>query len=326
VAKSSDTRTGDLSSGSHAMNSLTNFTVWGKSWFADGWCGLYRFCAEHGLAGIELLASGATLETAPPSELIGGVHLRSLGSWLPLAGVAVTNFGEGSQRYARAESYVELVKLRAQELREVAVFEPQYAVWHACYTPIPQVFGGPVALTSEQFLPYLAQLVRDVLEEYRPSFTVCFENAWGVGLDYDDLGTLQGFAGALADLPVGFVLDLGHHLNVRRHLSTPAAACEELESIAEGMARTGLPVEVLHLHWTPPELPKSSEDGSPPADPTDFFADQDQHRPLVHTKLPQAVRRLHPQWVVHELGAMSLADHDEWLRLQAGALRGEETR
>ncbi|MCE5219039.1 hypothetical protein LLH03_18645 [bacterium] len=308
------------------MDSLTNFTVWGKSWFADGWCGLDRFCREHGLAGIELLASGATPEAAPPSELIGGVHLRSLGSWLPLAGVAATNFGEGSQRYARAESYGELVRLRAQELREAAVFEPQYAVWHACYTPVPQVFGGPVTLTSEQFLPLLARLVRDVLEEYRPSFPVCFENAWGVGLDYSDLDTLQAFAAALSDLPVGLVLDLGHHLNVRRHISTPAAACEELGRIAEGAERKGLSVEVLHLHWTPPEAPKSSEDGPPPDDPTAFFADQDQHRPLVDAKLPQAVQRLHPQWVVHELGAMSLEDHDAGLRLQAGALRGEETR
>ncbi len=46
------------------MIELTNFTVWGRQWFPDGWDGLRRFCAENGLSGIELLASGATILAA----------------------------------------------------------------------------------------------------------------------------------------------------------------------------------------------------------------------------------------------------------------------
>lgn len=303
---------------------LTNFTVWGRDWFADGWEGLRSFCAEHGLAGVELLCSGADADSAPPSELIRGVHLRSLGSWLPLTGLAVPNYGTGGSRYARATSYAELVAARAAELQEAAAFAPDYVIWHASYTPMPQMFGGPVQLDSETFLARLARLVADVCEAWNPPFRICFENAWGVGLNFDAPEAAAAFLEDMRGLPVGLTLDLGHHVSVRPHLTTAEEACAELPRIAAGLASAGASVEVLHLHWTPPALkPEGLPDpDAAPADAADFFAQQDQHRPLECPDLQQAVRVLAPKVVVHEMGAMSLAQHDDWLRRQRAAMHG----
>jgi sugar phosphate isomerase/epimerase len=303
---------------------LTNFTVWGRDWFADGWEGLRRFCAAHGLSGVELLASGATVETAPPPELIGGVHLRSLGTWLPLVGVDVPNYGAGSSRYARAKTYAELVAARVTELQEAAVFAPEYVIWHACYTPIPQMFGGPQQLDGESFLMHLARLVADVCDAWNPPFRICFENAWGVGLDFGAPEAAARFAESMRGLPVGLTLDLGHHLNVRPQFSTAQEASGELARIAAALAAAGAAVEVLHLHWTPPALKPAGlpDPHGAPADAVEFYALQDQHRPLESPDLQQAVGALAPKVVVHEMGAMSLAQHDDWLRRQRAALHG----
>jgi sugar phosphate isomerase/epimerase len=301
---------------------LTNFTVWGREWFTDGWEGLRRFCAAHGLAGVELLANGAAEDCAPPRELIQGVHLRSLGSWLPLVGTHVPNYGHGGERYAQVRSYRELVAARLAELQEVAVFGPEYVIWHATYTPVPQVFGGPVQLDNATFLAHLAELVADVCERWKPPFRICFENAWGVGLEFDPAEVAAGFLQSLDGLPVGLALDIGHHLHTRPHLSTPEQACEELRRLAAGLQSAGIAVEVLHLHWTPPALkPAMLPDAeAAPADADVFFPQQDQHRPLESPALEGAVAALAPRIVVHEMGAMSLAEHDEWLRRQRKAL------
>lgn len=301
---------------------LTNFTVWGREWFADGWEGLRRFCADHCLAGVELLASGASVGNAPPPELIRGIHLRSLGSWLPLVGLDVPNYGAGGRRYAQAASYAQLVAERVAELREAATFLPQYVVWHACYTPMPQVFGGPRQLESESFLRHLARLVTDVCDAWNPPFRICLENAWGVGLDFGNPEAAAEFLQSMQGLPVGLTLDIGHHLNARPHLATAEDACAELTRVAAGLWRVGAGVEVLHLHWTPPQLrpPGLPAPDEAPADADLFFPLQDQHRPLECPDLRQAVAAVAPKVVVHEMGAMSLAQHDEWLRRQRAAM------
>lgn len=296
---------------------LTNFTVWGKQWFADGWQGLQRFCRRHALAGVELLASGADSESAPPADLIVGVHLASLGDWLSLprgGGAAGTAPGTPP---AEACCYEELVHLRAAELRAVAGFSPRYAVWHAAYTPRV----GHAPLPDAEFLLRLARLVRDVTDEFTPPFRLCFENAYGPSLHPEDPSGVAAFLGSLQDLPVGLCLDLGHHLNRHRELATPEAATAELGRLAQGLGQAGLATTVLHLHWTPPALVP----GDLPAaeqDPGDYFARSDQHHPLCSAALAAAVAQLAPEVVVHEMGAMSLAEHDDWLARQTASLRG----
>lgn len=302
------------------VRELTNFTIWGKGWFEDGWAGLGRFCARHGLAGVELLASGAEPDTAPPSELIEGVHLSSLGSWLPLVGVPVADYTTGTDRHAEVGSYRELVRRRAEELRAMSRFGPRYAVWHAAYG----VRGGAAqtpALTAEEFLPRLATLVRDVAEEYTPPFALCFENAHGIGLDPEKGPEVGAFLDLLGSLEVGLALDIGHHLNRHRELDTAEAATGELHRVARGLRAAGVRTTVLHLHWTPPEL-VGADGPAVDEEPGDFFARSDQHNPLCHPALPEAVAPLSVQYVVHEMGAMTLEQHNAWLAAQTSALRG----
>jgi hypothetical protein len=57
-------------------------------------------------------------------------------------------------------------------------------------------------------------------------------------------------------------------------------------------------------------------------DPGDFFAAGDQHRPLTDPHVAQVISALAPKYLVHEMGAMSLAEHAAWLRAQSAAARG----
>ena len=299
---------------------LTNFTVWGRDWFADGWEGLRAFCGAQGIAGVELLGAGITSEVPPPADLVHGVHLHSLGSWLPLAGVPVRHFGDASGRYQGVATYRDLVQARVQELREVAKLEPQYVVWHGSYAPQGYASADGETLTAEQVLSPLASLVRDVLHEFAPPYDICFENAYGVGVGPDALGATAGFLAGLAGLPVGIVLDIGHYLNCYRDLATPEAACRELLRVGGKFRAAGIPTDVLHLHWTPPELvPRET---AAPAEAGCYFQQCDQHHPLAHPMLAEAVEAVAPKYVVHEMGAMSLVDHATWLTAQATAMRG----
>lgn len=313
---------------------LTNFTVWGRGWFEDGWEGLRGFCVRHEIRGIELLAAGANVDTAPPSDLIFGVHLRSMGSWLPLAGVDVEGFGVGAARYAAAETYGELVRTRAAELAQVAELGPEYAVWHGSYAPFPQVLDGSAQLTHMEHLEVLARLTHDVLAEYEPPFRVCFENSFGVGLSLDEPDMVRWFVERLAGLPVGIAADIGHHLNTRRDIASPDEACRELSRVAGNLRERGVRLDVLHLHWTPPSLvPPDIEDETRrrclsleraderAAAASALYEQADQHRPLASDLLAEAVADAAPEWVVHELGAMTLEDHAAWLSLQAASMR-----
>ena len=311
---------------------LTNFTVWGRAWFPDGWRGLRRFCADCGLAGVELLAEGATPASAPPRELVRGVHLGALGSWLRLAGLDVAHFGSPAARFAGCGSYAALVRACAQELRGAAAFKPAYVVWHAFYTPFPQAFGGPRVLASAPFLERLADLVLETCTEVTPSFRLCFENGFGVGVGPHALDATAAFFERLRGLPVGLAFDLGHHLNICGRINSPAAACRELERVGHELAARGLPVHVLHLHWTParlagPPVWERARAGAADLEPriaqsaSAFYEQTDRHLPLAHALLPQAVAALAPRYVVHELGAGSLPQHRAWLMRQARALR-----
>ncbi len=298
---------------------LTNFTVWGRQWFADGWEGLRRFCSEQEIHGIELLATGATAETAPPADLIAGVHLRSLGSWLPLVGLQVPCYGEAGRRYQAVADYSELVRLRADELRRAAFCEPAYAVWHANYALAPDTPRPAQTPGNEGFLELLSRLVRDVLGEYEPPFALVFENAYGIGLDPEESGTAAGFVRSLGKADAGLCLDTGHHLNRLRQIGREDAACRELLRIAAGLERNGAQARVVHLHWTPPQMVPPQDGGT---EPGDFFAAGDQHRPLTDPHVAQVISALAPKYLVHEMGAMSLAEHAAWLRAQSAAARG----
>ena len=318
---------------------LTNFTVWGRAWFPDGWRGLRRLCTECGLAGIELLGEGATPESAPPRELVRGVHLGALGSWLELAGLDVPHFGGPGPRFAGCRSYGALVRACAQELRQAAELNPAYVVWHGYYTPYPQAFGGPRQLTSAPFLDRLADLVLETCTEYSPPFKLCFENGFGVGVGPHALDSTVAFLDRLRGLPVGLVFDLGHHLNVCGRGNSPGAACRELARVAQEYQARGLQTTVLHLHWTPPKLvgPQiwermEAQARRAPASAgelatlinrsaAEFYERTDRHQPLAHPLLPQAVAALAPRYVVHELGAGSLPQHRAWLLRQARAMR-----
>lgn len=295
---------------------LTNFTVWGKQWFEDDWAGLRRFCIATGMDGIELLSAGATPETAPPDDLIGSVHLGSLGNWLLLTGLTSQSLEPGMGKYDQMQSYDEMVALRAAELKQAAMFKPDYVIWHGSYVT-EDMESQP---DLHEFLKRLAQLVSDTVEQSETNFLICFENAWGEGLSPDMLDTYPEFMEYCNGLPVGFCLDIGHHLNRHRDINTPEAACEELGTVAGKFASVDVKIDVLHLHWTPPELVPSEIPENIGKDC--FFALQDQHKPLVVPELHAAVAALAPRWVVHEMGAMTLEDHISWLTAQGNAMRG----
>jgi hypothetical protein len=316
---------------------LTNFTVWGREWFDDGWHGLRGFCAETGLAGIELLASGATPETAPPADLIRGVHLRSLGSWLPLVGVDLLDFGAGSNRYAACKTYAELVDMRAEELRQLAILSPDYVVWHGVYAPFPFMIGGRPRISAGTFLEHLARLVQDVCSQYRPPCRVLFENAFGVGVGPASVEATAAFLDQLSELPVGLVLDIGHHLNTRRDIASAEGACRELDRVTGVWREHGLVCEVLHLHWTPPQgvapqladeamrdFADRAEASERAAVASGYFERSDRHLPLDDPRLAAAVAALAPTYVVHEMGALSLDEHRTWLVRQTAVMRGSE--
>lgn len=314
---------------------LTNFTVWGKAWFRDEWEGLRELCEQHGLAGVELLSSGVTEATAPPSDLIGGVHLQSLGAWLKLAGLDVPEFGAGAPQYAEADSYAELVALRADEIRRMAQMQPSYAIWHASYAAYPQIFGGETILEDEAFLTVLARFFQDVVDSYLPPFPICFENCFGAGLQFDAPGLVSGFMDSLAGTPAALAFDTGHYLNLHREHRSETEACRALMRVADSLGAEGLRTEVIHLHWTPPELV--------PDGPSEYaysmeevvlagegFAEQvalafarcDQHKPFTSPQIAAVIDALAPTHVVHEMGAMTLEDHTSWLASQTAAIRG----
>ncbi len=308
---------------------LTNFTVWGREWFPDGWDGLARLCRTHHLAGIELLGSGATPHTAPPPALVRGVHLSSMGSWLRHVGLDVADFGAGASRYAAAASYSELVRLRADELGRSAWLRPDYVVWHGSYAPFPQVFGGPHQLDAEQFITHLAALIRAVLDEAAPAFSVYLENAFGLGVDYEHPDHVAALMDALRGYPVGLVLDTGHYLNRHRELTDEPAACAALARLAGDLHHRGIVIDAVHLHWTPPALvPGDALAHVQALAHSEFTADErsqaasalfeqcDQHRPFRSAAVRQAIDALAPKVIVHELGAMSLSEHEAWLAHQ----------
>ncbi len=204
---------------------LTNIAVRSRTWFPDGWRGLRRLCTDCGLAGVELQVEGATPEASPPRELVRGVHLSALGSWLTLIGLDVPHFGAPAPRYAGCRCYRALVRACAQELQQAAALRPAYAVWHAYYTPYPQAFGGPRQLTSAPFLERLSELVLETVTEFAPPFKLCFENGYGVGVGPHALDSTAAFLDRLRGVPVGLVFDLGHHLTISGRGTSPGAAC-----------------------------------------------------------------------------------------------------
>jgi hypothetical protein len=299
---------------------LVSYTVWGRDWFPPGWEGLRDFLCGCGLSGLELLGAGTGDRAArPPNDLVTGLHLKT-----------------PSEPTVR-----EAAEALSRQFRVACDLEADYAVVHLNSLPVG------AALPASRWPEDRAareRLHATVAWSWSGGPFLALENSFGPGARLADLDALRGFFDGLEreGIDARLVLDFGHHLLALALAGQweGAVPCEEaaLEAgiaLAHTLRQAGIDVSVLHLHWPgaiPPPLglveqasaaygaAATEEERSGVVDR--LFESVDRHQPLSLPAVASLVAELAPEYVVHEVAAMSPAELASMLDTQRGAMRG----
>lgn len=301
---------------------LVSYTVWGREWFPPGWEGLRAFLRERGLCGLELLGAGTDDPAArPPAGLVTGLHLKTPSE--PLVDEA-----------ARALS---------SQLAVARALEADYAIVHLNGLPA----GAALPPSRWPDDRSARERLRDILaRSWRGSAApfLGLENSFGPGARLADPEELRRFLDELAreGIDARLAVDFGHYLLTESLAGGwDGAMPEEDEALEAGCAlaralgEAGVAVAVLHLHWPgliPPPAWLVEEAGVEyaAADTAEersavvgrLFESVDRHQPLSLPATATLVAELAPQYVVHEVAAMSPVELASMLETQQGAMAG----
>lgn len=297
------------------------------------------FCAAYELDGFELLPWAGEQLFVVPAGIVRGVHLLYypcfVDYWNGNEEGVLAEFGslDAAEAYYGGKRRM-IDRLRAQ-LRFAEESGAEYVVFHVSDVSMAETVTAKRFHTDEVVLRAALDWIGAAVEKCDYPFDFLVENLWWPGFDF----LRPEMTNMLLDgLPVrrkGVMLDVGHLMHADWDIETEAQGADFVLQQVEKHGALAAQIRGIHLHQCMSGAYARSLAENPPVLCSDYAARlgqvyehvlrMDGHRPFETDAAARIVRRIAPEYLVHEFITESRAQLETYLRCQQNALRLDKT-
>ncbi|HOJ95625.1 MAG TPA: hypothetical protein PK024_02125 [Methanospirillum sp.] len=291
-------------------------------------------------SGVELLIGGE-YDTSIPRDLISSVHLPGWLGWIRLwrepesVPAACDPFKQAY--YYGAATPEALIRTFCENLEKAANLGAAYAVFHITHIELEDFFTRKHRYSYKEVLSSAASFLNTICMNYsdgEPPVTIGFENLWWPGLTFLSQSEVDFFTGQLEFNNWIFVLDTGHMMNagdIRTEKDGIVYVMSALERLSE---KTIQRIRSIHFQCStsgtyqkefffrePPSGFSSLSYGDQMSLLMPMIANLDQHQPFTIPDCCQIIRKIKPDFLVHEFTSRSKEEFGVKIRTQKNTLK-----
>lgn len=326
------------------MKELMNFSLFDDDMkmFDYNWDMIRNFLVSHDLDGLELFVDSSALPDLP-EDLIVGVHLPY---WMGRHR-AWTDPSAFSQEMEKSEmdclfggsSREEVIDNFRESLKNAALLDASYAVFHVSYAELEQVYTRCFNCTDCDVLATTAEFLNEAVSIYQnsePPVRIFFENLWWPGLTFLDSKNVEYFTDLLDFNNWAFVLDTGHLMNLTMKCEDEEFSIDVVLDLLSTHSEDFIKrIEGMHFHCSlSAKFMRKSMEMDLPAGFDEMHFDErlssvmgileqmDQHMPFTSEKCSEIVEFVSPDFLTHEFISTDLQSLDMKIATQKRALHG----
>lgn len=292
---------------------------------------LIDFLRQHSLDGLEMMFCDGWEERDVTNGLIRGAHLRFWPNWIDFwqenrDGIRkdfVTD-NDVIKYYGGLTPDVLTANFRSNISTAIEA-GAEYAVLHVSQTRASETFTWQFAYSDQEVIDATIELVNSFSNVLPENMPLLFENLWWPGLNLLNPALIDRLLSGVNHNNVGIMLDVGHLMNTNPYLKTQA---EGVRYVLEVLARMGsleYCVKGLHLHYSLSGDFVSTHRSEQAAQYTyeqlmNYVKNVDQHRPFSDKCVQELVKKVQPEYLVHEFVSDTLQERSKCLAVQKQAL------
>lgn len=224
----------------------------------------------------------------------------------------------------------EIVSNVRKSIEVASAVHPAYGVLHACSANFDELYAREYSDKDIEVVSALCEIMNSAVSGFKggePPFTIAFENLWWPGLRMLDASGFRYLEQHLEFDNWGLCLDTGHLLVATKESSSQAKAVEILHRKVDSYPNEMLDrIIAMHLHVNTSAEYIASYVPDPEFGSKGHMAryssayrhvtSMDQHRPFTDRGIVDVVERIAPDYVNHEMGAVTLEDKIRDYRIQ----------
>ena len=290
---------------------------------------LQQFANSMELDGVEMFVYQEMSADNAPATF--GVHLRYWPSWLGFWQHDIKRVKKELPEEKDVKAYYgaltpdQWLDIIRANIKEALKLNPQYLVWHISEASMEELYTMKFKYNDMQVISGAAEVFNAVASSIPANVTVLFENLWWPGLRLTNQPIVKAFFDRVNRDNVGIMLDIGHLANTNFSLKCEDDIVEYTLATVRNLGECAKYIKGIHLNKSlsgeyinsfKREFPKSASF----ADHYRHITNIDQHKPFTETNLEKVVRKIQPDYLVHELFYNDLPTMAKYVQLQQNAL------
>ena len=290
---------------------------------------------QYGFDGIEFMLCAPWDRAMYPPAYIKGVHLLFWPSWLDFwrgdKAALLAEFGmeENIRVYYGSLDVGDWVELWKENLRQAAVCQPQYLVFHVAHNVTSEMYTREFAHTDEEVIEGTIELVNEIAAEIPQGVRLLFENLWWPGLTFQKPQLAGALLERVSHADAGFMLDVGHLMNTNADLASEEDGARYVKEIYRNLGELGKRIYGVHLHqslsgsYTKRMMEEHAGEHRSLSwqEAMEYVLQVDRHQPFQTDAARRIVDLVRPDYLVHEFIQRSRSDWEEKLQAQQRALQ-----
>ena len=311
-----------------------------------------KFYTDLGLDGIELqLIHTQPLPDKIPAEDVIGVHTNMFPYWLDLyngnidkllsefkawpnadkyyggteAGIPLNNADT-----AQADGHAIIYKRIRGELDRAEALGAKYVVFHAGENNLTELWTGIEKNRDAAIIDAVCEIVNNLLEGRDYHFDFLLENLWTGGFTFTDPKMTARLLAGIHYPQKGIMLDTGHLMHTNWDLQRENEAVDYIHRMLDEHGSLCGYIKGVHLQQSLTGDYFKKTFGPAPAVTGDFWDwhndamyhvyAQDNHQPWHTPRIRSLIRRIHPNYLTHEVMAWDRKALQNALAVQKKAL------
>ena len=294
---------------------------------------LANMIERYGLDGIEFMLCAPWDRAMYPPAYIKGVHLLFWPSWLDFwrgdKAALLAEFGmeENIRVYYGSLDVGDWVESWKENLRQAAVCQPQYLVFHVAHNVTSEMYTREFAHTDEEVIEGTVELVNEIAAEIPQGVRLLFENLWWPGLTFQKPQLAGALLERVSHVDTGFMLDVGHLMNTNADLASEEDGARYVKEIYRNLGELGKRIYGVHLHqslsgsYTKRMMEEHAGEHRSLSwqEAMEYVLQVDRHQPFQTDAARRIVDLICPDYLVHEF--IQRCDWEGKLQTQQRALQ-----
>jgi len=291
-----------------------------------------------GCDGLELIWGGEDPLREVPCPDCVGYHLIFYQDWLDFwrgdEKKLLKKFGTKDMytRFYGGENRDCLLRQYSEDLERAVAAKARYVVFHVSDVSIEEVYSYRWLHSDEEVIDAAIELINTLTDGRNYPFKILVENQWWPGLTLTKPAITERLLSGIHCADKGIMLDTGHLMNTCLRLKNEEEGVRYIQKMLDEHGELSNNIHGVHLHKSLSGEYVSGNTGKVPSglsvDYFERFSESyahvlkiDRHEPWSCPDAAKMIRRINPDYLVHELAASCRQDRETAIIKQKATLK-----